>query len=773
MSSDYIMTMQQAQMEMELYKKVFTVVRLLDKREFRLEENDNPGGDMELCHCYDFWKKEKPCKNCIAARAFEEKSVRTKLEYLDSDIYQVTARYVEIDGQPYVMELLRKMDEEFLVDLENRDRLMEKLSGYNEKLYQDALTGVYNRRYYEDRIKQMTASVGVAMIDMDDFKIYNDTYGHNAGDLALITTVEAIRRCIRKNDTLIRYGGDEFLLVLQGISETMFREKLKQIRTEIYNANVPTYSRLQLSASIGGVMSAGRTVEETVMEADKFMYLAKNRKNTVVTEKDFANEEGEDGTALEALKVKQQILIVDDSEMNREILTEMLQDDFRILEAENGEEALKMLKQYGTGISLMLLDIVMPVMNGFEVLAAMAREHWMDDIPVIMISSEGSEDYIRRAYEMGIADYIRRPFDAKIVYQRVFNTIKLYAKQRRLISLVADQIYEKEKNNRMMVGILSQIVEFRNGESGPHVLHIQTLTRLLLERLVQKTGQYGLSWSEQYMISMASALHDIGKIGIDEKILNKPGKLTKEEFDPKQHFTQPPAHYTEASLVKTMEELGIGRPSTYAPTISLILGRRYITKEGKNLYLTEIGEVVNNIMKQSFPSIVDVHFTANMEGLLDMVEEGKVPWKEVIRNFYPDLEEAVEIAEKELEEVKIEDEVTDVICEECGRNMVIKYGPHGKFLACPGFPECRNTKPYLEKIGVPCPVCGKEVVIRKTKKGRKYYGCEDNPECEFMSWQKPSSKKCPECGGYMVEKGNKLVCADEKCGYVETIKKED
>ena len=267
------------------------------------------------------------------------------------------------------------------------------------------------------------------------------------------------------------------------------------------------------------------------MEADKFMYLAKNRKNTVVTEKDFANEEGEDGTALEALKVKQQILIVDDSEMNREILTEMLQDDFRILEAENGEEALKMLKQYGTGISLMLLDIVMPVMNGFEVLAAMAREHWMDDIPVIMISSEESEDYIRRAYEMGIADYIRRPFDAKIVYQRVFNTIKLYAKQRRLISLVADQIYEKEKNNRMMVGILSQIVEFRNGESGPHVLHIQTLTRLLLERLVQKTGQYGLSWSEQYMISMASALHDIGKIGIDEKILNKPGKLTKEEFD--------------------------------------------------------------------------------------------------------------------------------------------------------------------------------------------------------------------------------------------------
>lgn len=249
--------------------------------------------------------------------------------------------------------------------------------------------------------------------------------------------------------------------------------------------------------------------------------------------------------------------------------------------------------------------------------------------------------------------------------------------------------------------------------------------------------------------------------------------LTKEALEEKQHFTQPPAHYTEATLVKTLEELGIGRPSTYAPTISTILARRYITKEGKNLYMTEIGEVVNNIMKQSFPSIVDVNFTANMEGLLDMVEEGKVAWKEVIRNFYPDLDEAVKIAEKELESVKIEDEVTDVICEECGRNMVIKYGPHGKFLACPGFPECRNTKPYLEKIGVPCPICGGEVVIRKTKKGRKYYGCENHPDCDFMSWQKPSEKKCPDCGGYMVEKGNKLVCADEKCGYVENMKKEE
>ena len=262
--------------------------------------------------------------------------------------------------------------------------------------------------------------------------------------------------------------------------------------------------------------------------------------------------------------------------------------------------------------------------------------------------------------------------------------------------------------------------------------------------------------------------------GKNNTLLNKITKDTKlslNEMQEKQHFTQPPAHYTEASLVKTLEELGIGRPSTYAPTITTLLARRYVTKESKNLYMTELGEVVNNMMKEAFPSIVNVNFTANMESLLDMVEEGKVNWKTVVSNFYPDLDEAVQNAEKELEKVKIEDEVTDVICELCGRNMVVKYGPHGKFLACPGFPECRNTKPYLEKIGISCPKCGKEVVIRKTKKGRKYYGCENNPECDFMSWQKPSDKKCPNCGGYMLEKGNKLVCADEQCGYVETMEK--
>ncbi len=274
--------------------------------------------------------------------------------------------------------------------------------------------------------------------------------------------------------------------------------------------------------------------------------------------------------------------------------------------------------------------------------------------------------------------------------------------------------------------------------------------------------------------SLVKALEEqgIGRPSIS-KSLEKGMKLELLELVPEQHFTQPPAHYTEASLVKALEEQGIGRPSTYAPTITTIISRRYVSKEQKNLYMTELGEVVNNIMKQAFPSIVDVHFTAMMEGLLDCVEAGTVQWKTVVRNFYPDLKKDVDAAEQELEKVDIQDEVTDVVCDLCGRNMVIKYGPHGRFLACPGFPDCRNTKPYYEKIGVACPKCGKEIVLKKTQKGRKYYGCEDNPECDFMSWQKPSSKKCPVCGNFMVEKGNKIVCSQETCGYVEQKPKQE
>lgn len=277
---------------------------------------------------------------------------------------------------------------------------------------------------------------------------------------------------------------------------------------------------------------------------------------------------------------------------------------------------------------------------------------------------------------------------------------------------------------------------------------------------------------EGFMSVYTSDDDEKGENNLLLKSVDNDTKLELKDLEEKQHFTQPPAHFTEASLVKTLEELGIGRPSTYATTITTLLGRRYIVKENKNLYITELGEAVNKIMVDAFPEIVDERFTANIESLLDKVAEGTIPWKTVVSNFYPDLEREVQAAEKDLEKVKIEDEVTDVICELCGKNMVVKYGPHGKFLACPGFPECRNTKPYLEKIGVSCPKCGKEVVLKKTKKGRKYYGCEANPECDFMSWQKPSKEKCPECGGYMVEKGNKLVCADAQCGFVKEKEKQ-
>ena len=479
-------------------------------------------------------------KNSLSLRAFWEKCQKTRLEYIDSRVCQKISRYVEIDGQPHVVEILNVLDvttESF----ENvREQLTAKVRGYDEELYLDALTGAYNRRYYENRIRKVRGHAGVAMIDLDDFKLYNDTCGHNAGNLVLNTVVGIIRGCICKTDILIRYGGDEFLLILQDVDEEIFSKKLKQIRDMVCEAEVPGYARLRLTVSIGGVLADNETIESAVARADGLMYQAKNRKNMIVTEKS--------GIDSAEAKERQQILIVDDSQINCEILAEILKDEYRILEAANGEECINLLKQYGTGIALLLLDINMPVMDGFEVLALMNRKHWIEDIPVIIISSEDSASYVRRAYEMGASDYISRPFDVQVVHQRVSNTIKLYAKQRRLISLVTDQIREKEKNNQMMISILSQIVEFRNSESGSHVLHINIITGMLLERLMQKTDQYHLQWSDQFLITTASALHDIGKIGIDEKILNKPGKLTKEEFEIMKTHT-----LIGASMLKSIE----------------------------------------------------------------------------------------------------------------------------------------------------------------------------------------------------------------------------
>lgn len=479
-------------------------------------------------------------KNSLSLRAFWEKCQKTRLEYIDSRVCQKISRYVEIDGQPHVVEILNVLDVTTESFENAREQLTAKVRGYDEELYLDALTGAYNRRYYENRIRKVRGHAGVAMIDLDDFKLYNDTCGHNAGDLVLNTVVGIIRGCICKTDILIRYGGDEFLLILQDVDEEIFSKKLKQIRDMVCEAEVPGYARLRLTVSIGGVLADNETIESAVARADGLMYQAKNRKNMIVTEKS--------GIDSAEAKERQQILIVDDSQINCEILAEILKDEYRILEAANGEECINLLKQYGTGIALLLLDINMPVMDGFEVLALMNRKHWIEDIPVIIISSENSASYVRRAYEMGASDYISRPFDVQVVHQRVSNTIKLYAKQRRLISLVTDQIREKEKNNQMMISILSQIVEFRNSESGSHVLHINIITGMLLERLMQKTDQYRLQWSDQFLITTASALHDIGKIGIDEKILNKPGKLTKEEFEIMKTHT-----LIGASMLKSIE----------------------------------------------------------------------------------------------------------------------------------------------------------------------------------------------------------------------------
>lgn len=526
------MTMQEAENKMEVLREIFDVVRLLKGSDLQAAGMERKlAGRENLCQCYAFWNKDKRCENCISLKALEEKKQTSKIEFLDSDMYQVFARYLEIDSEPYVMEMLKKLDENTLTDEEGYEKLTEKLTVYSEKLYKDVLTGAYNRRYFEEKVKNMSLNAGVAVIDLDDFKLFNDTYGHDGGDLVLTTVVNVIRHYIRRTDILVRYGGDEFLLILPGIEKGVFSQKLRMIQEKIHATHIPGFNRRKLSVSIGGVMFTHGRLEEAITKADRLMYMAKGHKNIVVTRW----EQKQNTDKMEKRNLPQ-LLVVDDSEMNREILKEILGKEYQILEACDGEEALKMLEQYGTEISLVLLDIIMPKMDGFEVLAYMNRDKWIEDIPVIMISSEGSESYIRRAYELGASDYISRPFDTKVVYQRVINMIKLYAKQRRLIHLVTDQIYEKEKNNRMMTGILSQIVEFRNGESGLHVLHINILTQLLLEKLMRKSENYDLSWSQQHMIATASALHDIGKIGIDEKILNKPGKLTKEEFEAmKQH----------------------------------------------------------------------------------------------------------------------------------------------------------------------------------------------------------------------------------------------
>lgn len=431
MNQNVKITRQQAEEEAKMLEKVFDVVRFLEGDFFeQMQDDPRIGVKIGMCQCYDFWKKNKPCENCTSMKAYAEKKQKTKLEFLDADVFLVISRYLEIDDEACVMELVKHLENDTLIDTDGRDKLVGKLKGYQDKLYIDPVTDVYNRRYFEDEIRNMQNSAGVAMIDLDDFKLYNDIYGHDMGDQVLCIVADVIKNCIRKTDKLIRYGGDEFLLILSDMVRGTLRGKLLQIQEAIENATIPNCSRLKLTASIGGVISEDGQIDEAIAKADQLMYKAKDHKAQVITECDktiFKKEK---------IQNKPRILIVDDSEFNRAILKEILEETYEIIEADGGKEALHKIDEYGMEISLVLLDIIMPEKDGFEVLKYMEEERLISDIPVIIISSEDSANYIRRAYEMGVSDYINRPFDANIVYQRVSNTVKLYAKQRRLMAMV-------------------------------------------------------------------------------------------------------------------------------------------------------------------------------------------------------------------------------------------------------------------------------------------------------------------------------------------------
>ncbi len=431
MNQNVKITRQQAAEEAKMLEKVFDVVRFLEGDFFeQMQDDPRIGVKIGMCQCYDFWKKNKPCENCTSMKAYAEKKQKTKLEFLDADVFLVISRYLEIDDEACVMELVKHLENDTLIDTDGRDKLVGKLKGYQDKLYIDPVTGVYNRRYFEDEIRNMQNSAGVAMIDLDDFKLYNDIYGHDMGDQVLCIVADVIKNCIRKTDKLIRYGGDEFLLILSDMVRGTLRGKLLQIQEAIENATIPNCPRLKLTASIGGVISEDGQIDEAIAKADQLMYKAKDHKAQVITECDktiFKKEK---------IQNKPRILIVDDSEFNRAILKEILEETYEIIEVDGGNEALHKIDEYGMKISLVLLDIIMPEKDGFEVLKYMEEERLISDIPVIIISSEDSANYIRRAYEMGVSDYINRPFDANIVYQRVSNTVKLYAKQRRLMAMV-------------------------------------------------------------------------------------------------------------------------------------------------------------------------------------------------------------------------------------------------------------------------------------------------------------------------------------------------
>lgn len=490
------LTDEEAAAEVARVAKTYPVVRLLSADQIKSEPNCLLAGDR----C--------PCLRQSSLEALADSGEVSEQLLNDGVEYRARLRPLKVEGEPHVLLMVRPIDEQEATE--------------EDLVYTDVLTGVRNRRYYEEKLRSARMKAGVAVIDLDDFRVFNDTCGRHAGDLALGAVATAIRSGIRSTDELVRYGCDKFVAVMPDIPSDDFARRLRQVSDAVRSTFIPGHEHVSLTACVGGVRIHGETVDEGVGRAVQLLSRAKAKAGTVVTDGDF----------IEAFQSeKPLVLIVDDSEMNRAILNEMLKDEYCILEADNGRTALDMVDRYGDELSLVLLDIVMPGVSGFEVLADLSRRSVVDNLPVIMISSEESDDVVLRAYELGASDYISRPFDARVVRRRVSNTIRLYAKQRRLTSLLSQQYNERVKNSRMLIDIMAGVMELRNGESGRHVTNIEKLTELLLGCLVQRSDTISLDNEERSTIALASALHDIGKMAIDDAILNKPGRLTSEEFE--------------------------------------------------------------------------------------------------------------------------------------------------------------------------------------------------------------------------------------------------
>lgn len=495
------MTRQQAEQEMEQLRKVFPSVRMLTAEQVQAGE---AVGDA-------------------ARQALEEKTTHSRMEYRGQELYEVTALFAQVEGTPCVLELERRLDRIMLLDPEESEQLFNNLAEYRGKLYRDAVTGAYNERYYQEKYSSRILTAGVAVLRVDDFKAANDVYGRYAGNSVLETVAGVLRRNLGEKDRLIRRGEDRLLLLLPEVGQSDFGQKLEHLRLQLAAAGVPGYSHLHISVSIGGVWIRDGEVSAAVEHAERLATYAQMQKNTVIT------EQQPERTAAAPVHRRQSVLIVDDSELNRKMLGQMLGSRFDIAEAASGEACLQLLEQNATGISIVLLDIHMPGIDGFTVLEEMNQKNLLEQIPVIMISSEDTVDAVRRAFDLGASDYISRPFDAKVVYQRIINTIQLYAKQRRLSAMAADLAFEKERASRMMIGILSQVVEKRNGESRDHVQRVAQLTSMLLAGLAQKTDRYPLTREMRRTIATAAALHDIGKMEICEDLLHKEGPLTEAE----------------------------------------------------------------------------------------------------------------------------------------------------------------------------------------------------------------------------------------------------